>query len=71
MKKLSKISALALMGLALTQPSLAQDAATIEVTPPMVEIGYILNSFMFLVMGFLVMFMAAGFTMLEAGLVRQ
>jgi ammonium transporter, Amt family len=71
MKKLSKISALALMGLALAQPSLAQDAATIEVTPPMVEIGYILNSFMFLVMGFLVMFMAAGFTMLEAGLVRQ
>ncbi|HAG27000.1 MAG TPA: ammonium transporter, partial [Rhodobacter sp.] len=54
MKKLSKISALALMGLALAQPSLAQDAATIEVTPPMVEIGYILNSFMFLVMGFLV-----------------
>ena len=71
MKKLSKISALALMGLALAQPSLAQDAATIEVTPPMAEIGYILNSFMFLVMGFLVMFMAAGFTMLEAGLVRQ
>jgi len=35
------------------------------------EIGYILNTFMFLVTGFLVMFMAAGFAMLEAGLVRS
>lgn len=48
--------------------ALAQDA---DVTPPMEEIGFILTSFMFLVTGFLVMWMAAGFTMLEAGLVRQ
>jgi Amt family ammonium transporter len=71
MNKLLKISILASVSLILAMPSFAQDAAIIEETPPMAEIGYILNSFMFLVTGFLVMFMAAGFTMLEAGLVRQ
>ena len=35
------------------------------------EMAYILNSFSFLVHGFLVMFMAAGFAMLESGLVRS
>ena len=35
------------------------------------ETQYILNSFLFLVCGFLVMFMAAGFAMLEAGSVRS
>ncbi|MCB9982847.1 MAG: ammonium transporter [Rhodospirillales bacterium] len=34
------------------------------------ETAYILNSFMFLISGALVMWMAAGFSMLEAGLVR-
>jgi len=34
------------------------------------ESQFIFNSFLFLVCGFLVMFMAAGFAMLEAGLVR-
>lgn len=34
------------------------------------ETAFIFNTFMFLVTGFLVMFMAAGFAMLEAGLVR-
>ncbi len=41
--------------------------ASAAVTP---ETAYILNSFLFLVCGVLVMFMAAGFAMLEAGLVR-
>ncbi len=41
-----------------------------DATPTMEDIGFILNTFMFLVMGFLVFFMAAGFAMLEAGLVR-
>ena len=49
-------------------PAAAQEADT---TPPMEEVGYIFTTFMFLVTGFLVMWMAAGFTMLEAGLVRQ
>lgn len=35
------------------------------------EVAYILNSFSFLVNGALVMFMAAGFAMLESGLVRS
>ena len=35
------------------------------------ETSYILNSFLFLVMGFLVMWMAAGFSMLESGLVTS
>ena len=46
----------------------AQDAESI---PSFAEIGFILNTFMFLVAGFLVFFMAAGFAMLEAGLVRS
>lgn len=46
----------------------AQEADT---TPMNEEIGYIFTTFMFLVTGFLVMWMAAGFTMLEAGLVRS
>lgn len=34
------------------------------------ESAYIFNTLLFLIGGFLVMWMAAGFTMLEAGLVR-
>ena len=47
----------------------AQDAA--EVPAVSGEVAYILNTFLFLVCGFLVMFMAAGFCMLEAGSVRS
>lgn len=48
--------------------ALAQDAAA----PTFDEIGpYILTTLLFLVAGFLVFFMAAGFAMLEAGLVRS
>ena len=35
------------------------------------ELSYVLNTFSFLVMGILVMWMAAGFAMLESGLVRS
>ena len=35
------------------------------------EVAYVFNTFLFLVSGFLVMFMAAGFCMLEAGQVRS
>jgi Amt family ammonium transporter len=48
----------------------AQDA--VEAAPAVSsEVAYILNTFLFLVCGFLVMFMAAGFCMLEAGQVRS
>ena len=48
--------------------AMAQDA---EVLPLSTEVGFIFNTFMFLVAGFLVFWMAAGFAMLEAGLVRS
>ena len=35
------------------------------------EVGFIFNTFLFLVCGFLVMFMAAGFSMLESGMVTS
>ena len=52
---------------ALPTLGLSQEADT---TPTNAEIGFIFTTFMFLVAGFLVFFMAAGFAMLEAGLVR-
>ncbi|MBZ8118418.1 ammonium transporter [Roseovarius sp. LXJ103] len=54
--------------LALPSMALAQDAPA----PTFDEIGpYIMTTLLFLVAGFLVFFMAAGFAMLEAGLVRS
>ena len=53
--------------LAVPQLATAQEA---DVTPLNADIGFIFTTFMFLVSGFLVFFMAAGFAMLEAGLVR-
>jgi Amt family ammonium transporter len=62
MKTLSVAGALT----ALPTLALAQDAA-----PSFDEIGpYIMTTLLFLMAGFLVFFMAAGFAMLEAGLVR-
>ncbi|PHQ82811.1 MAG: ammonium transporter [Thalassobium sp.] len=66
--KLMKILPVAAALMALPTLGLAQE---VDMTPPNDEIGYILTTFMFLVAGFLVFWMAAGFTMLEAGLVRQ
>ena len=53
--------------IALPQMCLAQES---DATPINADIGFIFTTFMFLVSGFLVFFMAAGFAMLEAGLVR-
>jgi Amt family ammonium transporter len=52
------------IGLFLSQSALADTG----VTP---EVGYLLNTLLLLVCGVLVMFMAAGFAMLEAGMVRS
>ena len=53
----------------------AQDAAATAAAaaPPAVsaDVAYIFNTLLFLIGGFLVMWMAAGFAMLEAGLVRS
>ena len=67
MNRITKLGLAAAL-IALPSLGLAQEA---DVTPPNEEIGYILNTFMFLVTGFLVMWMGAGFSMLEAGLVRS
>ena len=52
------------------EPALAQQAAAAPADVPESS-KYIFNTLLFLVGGFLVMFMAAGFCMLEAGLVRS
>ncbi|MFZ7093440.1 ammonium transporter [Primorskyibacter sp. 2E233] len=66
--KIFKTLAPAAALIALPVLAFAQEA---DVTPPNEEIGYIFTTFMFLVTGFLVMWMGAGFSMLEAGLVRS
>jgi Amt family ammonium transporter len=63
MKKLKLLSLVALL-IALPSIGFAEEEAVSEVT-------YILNTFSFLISGVLVMWMAAGFAMLEAGLVRS
>ncbi|WP_394691898.1 ammonium transporter [Hoeflea sp.] len=50
-------------------PALAQDAAVEYATAA--ETAFIFNTLLFLIGGFLVMFMAAGFAMLEVGMVRS
>lgn len=76
-QKTSRLAILA-AGLALLAlPAAAQDAAaTPETAAATVEtltadMAYIFNTLLFLIGGFLVMWMAAGFAMLEAGLVRS
>jgi ammonium transporter, Amt family len=69
MKLLSTLTAAAAL-MALPSLGLAQEAAA-DTTPLNAEIGFILTTFMFLVAGVLVFWMAAGFSMLEAGLVRS
>ncbi len=68
--RVSKLKMALIGGIALGVPSLAmaQDAAPKLVATDTV---FILNSLLFLVGGFLVFWMAAGFAMLEAGLVRS
>ncbi|MEJ8574937.1 ammonium transporter [Microbaculum marinum] len=76
-KLLLTIAGGAALAAILVEPGLAQDAA--EATEEVVEATgggvpaesvYVFNTLLFLVTGFLVMFMAAGFAMLEAGMVR-
>ncbi|WP_083594187.1 ammonium transporter [Aurantimonas sp. 22II-16-19i] len=49
----------------------SEAAAAAVSAAPSPEVAYIFNTLLFLVGGFLVMWMAAGFAMLEAGLVRS
>ncbi|WP_026986717.1 ammonium transporter [Fodinicurvata fenggangensis] len=70
MTKLRQIStgaAVLAVGSLLTTTAFAQDEA-VGVSG---EVGFILNTFLFLICGAFVMWMAAGFSMLESGLVRS
>ena len=71
MARFSRVTVLAgvaaAVSLLVIGPAAAQDAQT--GVPP--ETRFILNTLSFLMSGFLVMWMAAGFAMLEAGLVRK
>ena len=62
LKKLIKSTGLIGSVLLLSSPAMAEVSA---------ETAYVFNTFLFLVCGFLVMFMAAGFAMLESGMVRS
>ncbi|MFV0385130.1 ammonium transporter [Paracoccus sp. (in: a-proteobacteria)] len=64
-------SLIAALGLGLALPAVAQDAPTEAAPAVSAEAVYIFNTLLFLIGGFLVMWMAAGFAMLEAGLVRS
>jgi Amt family ammonium transporter len=66
-QKITLAGVLGLSAMAGADVALAQDAAP-AVSP---ETKYIFNTLLFLIGGFLVMWMAAGFAMLEAGLVRS
>ena len=72
---LRKISGLAALATALAAPAWAQEAtAAAEAAPAMAvpgEVVFILNSFLMIFAGVLVFWMAAGFAMLEAGMVRS
>lgn len=64
--------ALFLAVLALAVPAIAEDApAPDSVAGTLIQLAYSIDTFYFLMSGALVMWMAAGFAMLEAGLVRS
>jgi len=71
-KRLGLLAVAAGLVLAGSDPAIAQEAAE-AAAPKAVPIDsqYVFNTFLFLVTGFLVMWMAAGFAMLEAGMVRS
>ena len=63
---LKTLTSFAIMVMFLTGPASAEVKSTIDS-----ETVFVFNTFLFLVCGFLVMWMAAGFSMLEAGMVRS
>jgi len=66
----SRIAGLAALFALAGTPGLAQEAAAAPTAVPEHSV-FVFNTLLFLIGGFLVMFMAAGFCMLEAGLVRS
>ncbi|MGD9868352.1 MAG: ammonium transporter [Hyphomicrobiales bacterium] len=74
MNRASTLLALAIASLAVTtgfvDQALAQEAAAEVPAAVSADTKYVFNTILFLMGGFLVMWMAAGFAMLEAGMVR-
>ncbi len=70
MTKFTKFASLSAVALMLATPSLAQEAEEVAYATA-ADTAFIFNTLLFLIGGFLVMWMAAGFAMLEAGLVRS
>jgi ammonium transporter, Amt family len=66
----TSLATMAMTALAFGQENAAQ-AAPVAASAVSAETAYIFNTLLFLIGGFLVMWMAAGFAMLEAGLVRS
>ena len=56
--------------LSVTTLGLALFAGPVQAETTAAESAYVFNTLLFLMCGFLVMFMAAGFAMLESGMVR-
>ncbi|MDW4500170.1 ammonium transporter [Sulfitobacter sp. D35] len=70
--KFHKLLPYAAAAIALPTLGLAQEATeAAEAAEPATDFAFVLNTLLFLIGGFLVMWMAAGFAMLEAGLVRS
>jgi Amt family ammonium transporter len=70
-KTVGLAASLGMVALMIAGPVAAQDAAAAPAAGIPAETQFIFNTLSFLVHGFLVMWMAAGFAMLEAGLVRK
>ena len=68
MTKLTKIISAPLISLIFL---LNMSSAGMADTTVSAEVGFIFNTLLFLICGFLVMFMAAGFAMLESGMVTS
>ena len=66
-KIIKKISVLFISLLLLLNMS----SAGVAETTVSVEVGFIFNTLLFLICGFLVMFMAAGFAMLKSGMITS
>ena len=70
-RNLGALATLSLCAVALfATPVLAQDKP-VDAAALQKEMQYVFNTLLFLIGGFLVMWMAAGFAMLEAGMVRS
>ncbi len=69
--KLTKLIPATALATAMPLMAFAQDAEEVVAVAVPTDSVFILNTLLFLIGGFLVFFMAAGFAMLEAGLVRS